>query len=111
MKKKSDTTRHSAEKLKTMIARGEDRTDWARIDATTKRRLAASIAADPDDVHEALDWTKAVRGLPPRKQDIHIRVDSDVLAWFKKTGRGYQTRINNVLRTFVESRKETTRRS
>jgi uncharacterized protein (DUF4415 family) len=41
-------------------------------------------------------------GLPPRKKHINIRIDADVLAWFKQTGRGYQTRINNVLRAFVE---------
>jgi uncharacterized protein (DUF4415 family) len=106
MKKRSGIARYSAEKLKTMVARGEDRTDWVKVDATTKKRLSASIVADPDDVHDELDWTKAVIGIPPGKQDIHIRLDADVLAWFKKTGRGYQTRINNVLRAFVASRKQ-----
>jgi uncharacterized protein (DUF4415 family) len=47
--------------------------------------------------------------MPPRKQDIHIRRDADVLSWFKGTGKGYQTRINNVLRAFVESRRQTGR--
>jgi uncharacterized protein (DUF4415 family) len=107
MKKRSGTARYSAEKLKAMIARGEDRTDWGKVDTTAKKRLSASIAADPDDVHEELDWTRAVVGIPPGKRDIHIRIDADVLSWFKKTGRGYQTRINNVLRAFVESRKHT----
>ena len=46
-------------------------------------------------------------GIPARKQDIHIRLDADVLSWFKGTGKGYQTRINNVLRAFVESRQRT----
>jgi uncharacterized protein (DUF4415 family) len=107
MKKRSGTARYSAEKLKKVIALGEDRTDWGKVDATTKKRLSASVAADPDDVHEELDWTQAVIGVPPRKQDIHIRLDADVLSWFKKTGKGYQTRINHVLRAFVESRKPT----
>ena len=40
---------------------------------------------------------------------IKLRVDSDVLAWFRATGKGYQTRINNVLRAFVESRKNAAR--
>jgi uncharacterized protein (DUF4415 family) len=48
-----------------------------------------------------------VVGMPPRKQDIHIRIDADVLNWFKETGKGYQTRINDVLRAFVESRRHT----
>lgn len=86
-----------------MRRRGESRTDWKKADATTEAELEASIAADPDDVRE-LDWTHAVIGLPPRKQDIHIRLDENVLSWFKRSGKGYQTRINSVLRAFVQSR-------
>ena len=48
---------------------------------------------------------EAILGLPPRKEHINLRVDADVVAWFRQTGRGYQTRMNNVLRAFVESRK------
>jgi uncharacterized protein (DUF4415 family) len=108
MERKGDTVRYTAEELKAMIARGEDRTDWAKVDAMTAKELEASIAADPDDVHEDLDWSQAVKGLPPRKEHINIRVDADVLSWFRDTGKGYQTRMNNVLRAFVESRKHPT---
>jgi uncharacterized protein (DUF4415 family) len=107
MEKKNDTVRFSAEQLETMRQRGESGTDWARVDAMTETELEASIAADPDDVHETPDWSQAVLGLPPRKEHINIRIDADVLAWFKRTGRGYQTRMNNVLRAFVESRRQT----
>ena len=105
MKKSDDTARFTAEQLAAMRRRGESRTDWARLDATTQAELEASIAADPDDVHEAPQWDQAVLGLPPRKEHINIRVDADVLEWFRQTGRGYQTRMNNVLRAFVESRR------
>jgi uncharacterized protein (DUF4415 family) len=44
-------------------------------------------------------------GLPPKKSPINLRLDSDIIEWFKQSGKGYQTRINNVLRAFVESRK------
>lgn len=100
--------RYTAEEINAMIRRGEDKTDWAKVDAMTEEELEASIAADPDDVHEELDWSKAIKGLPPLppfKKHINIRVDADVLDWFKATGRGYQTRMNNVLRAYVESRK------
>ena len=109
MRKKNDTVRYSAEQLAATRRRGESRTDWARVDAMTEAELEASIAADPDDLHETPEWNEAVLGLPPRKAHINIRIDADVLAWFRQTGRGYQTRINNVLRAFVESRKHTTR--
>jgi uncharacterized protein (DUF4415 family) len=105
MRKRNDTVRYSAEQLDAMRRRGESRTDWTKVDAMTEAELEASINADPDDVHEAPDWSRAVLGLPPRKEHINIRVDADVLAWFRQTGRGYQTRMNNVLRAFVESRR------
>jgi uncharacterized protein (DUF4415 family) len=109
MRNRNDTVRFSAEELAALRRRGESRTDWTKVDAMTEAELEASIAADPDDVHEPPDWNQAVLGLPPRKEHINIRIDADVLAWFKQTGRGYQTRINNVLRAFVESRRHTTR--
>lgn len=109
MKRKGDTVRYTAEEIDAMLARGESRTDWAAVKRMTEEDLEASIVADPDDVHEPLDWTRAVKGLPPRKRDIHIRIDEDVLDWFRQAGRGYQTRINTVLRAFMESRRRAPR--
>ena len=105
MKKRGDIVSYTDKEIKVMLRRGESLTDWERVKAMTEAELEASIAADPDDIHEELDWTKAFIGLPPRKKDIHIRIDSDVLDWFKKTGEGYQTRMNNVLRAFFEARQ------
>ena len=107
MKKRNATARYTAEQLDAMRRRGESRTDWAKVDAMTEAELEASIAADRDDVHETPDWSQAVLGLPPRKEHINIRIDADVLTWFRRTGRGYQTRMNNVLRAFVQSRRHT----
>ena len=109
MKRKGDTVRYTAEEIDEMLARGESRTNWAAVKAVTDEELEASIAADPDDVHEPVDWSRAVKGMPPHKRDIHIRIDEDVLDWFRQAGRGYQTRINNVLRAFMESRKRASR--
>ena len=58
---------------------------------------------DTSDIPEVLDWSGAKRGLlyRPTKQQITLRLDADVLAWFRATvpgGRGYQTEINRVLR-------------
>jgi len=105
MRKRGDIVSYTDSELKSMQRRGLSRTDWKKVDAMTEAELEASIAADPDDIHEELDWTKAFKGLPPRKKDIHIRIDSDVLDWFRHTGEGYQTRMNNVLRAFFESRQ------
>ncbi|NGZ07894.1 MAG: hypothetical protein CV088_00690 [Nitrospira sp. LK70] len=49
-------------------------------------------------------FTKATEAWPPTKQQLTIRLDADVLTWLKAYGRGYQTRINRILRAAMESR-------
>ena len=71
-------------------------------------RLDAMPDEDIDfsDIPEKLDWSNAVRGkfYRPVKQQVTLRLDADLLHWFKAHGdaRGYQTRINAALRRFVE---------
>ena len=48
-------------------------------------------------------FTKATEAWPPAKHQLTIRLDADVLAWLKANGRGYQTRINRILRSAMES--------
>lgn len=62
---------------------------------------------DTSDIPEILDWSDAKRGLlyRPVKQQITLRLDADVVAWFKASapgGRGYQTQINRVLREYAK---------
>ena len=84
----------------------EDRTDWARVDAMTEEELERNIAADPDSDLPGVDWTKGRLVLPQRKQSVHLRVDPDVLHWFRQQGRGYLTRMNAVLRAYYEARRK-----
>ncbi len=104
MRKKSDTVRYTAKQIESKVARGEDRTDWRKVNAMTGKKLEASIRADIDDIRGEPDWSQAVMGIPAPKDHINIRIDHDVLEWFKANGRGYQTLMNNVLRAFVKSR-------
>ena len=106
MTKKSGIMRYSDDELATMKARGESRTDWTRATAMTDADLDASIAADPDEAGMDIDWVRAGIELPERKAVLNMRVDPDVLAFFKQTGRGYQTRINAVLRAFVDAQQQ-----
>jgi uncharacterized protein (DUF4415 family) len=106
MKKKSGTVRYTAKQIKGKIARGEDRTDWAKANTMTGKKLEASIQSDVDDVQGEPDWTQAIMGVPAPKDHINIRIDHDVLEWFKASGRGYQTLMNNVLRAFVQARQQ-----
>ena len=50
-------------------------------------------------------WDNARVVVPPGKTSIHLRVDTDVLDWFRAQGRGHLTRMNAVLRSFVEAQK------
>ena len=79
------------------------KSDLARID----RMRDADI--DYSDV-PPLDKTflaKATTAWPPTKKQLTIRLDADVLAWLKGHGRGYQTRINRILRVVMESQPPT----
>jgi uncharacterized protein (DUF4415 family) len=103
MRKKENISRFSAEKIRRRIARGESRTDWKRVKLMSPSEVERLAERDDGPLPDGWESTVAV-GLPPAKQDIHIRLDGDVLEWFKAHGRGYQTRINAVLRAFVQTR-------
>jgi uncharacterized protein (DUF4415 family) len=73
----------------------------------TKELAALRAMADEDiDLSDAPElsesqWANAVRGkfYRPLKQQLTVRIDADVLAWLKRGGRGYQSRLNAILRT------------
>jgi uncharacterized protein (DUF4415 family) len=105
--KEGDIVSYTAEELRAMIRRGEDQTDWARVDAMTEAELEAAIASDPDWADVPPDWYKHATPHYPavlRKQ-VRLRLDSDLVAWFKRSGSGYQARINAALRAFVEAQQ------
>jgi uncharacterized protein (DUF4415 family) len=87
-----------------------------------QRAELKSLAALPDDAidtsdaPELLDWSGAKRGLfyRPVKQQLTLRLDADVVAWFKShtsSDEGYQTRINRALREYVQRQIGRPRRS
>ena len=86
-------------KVKRMSRRG--------LTSRQKKELAV-LAAMPDDQIDTSDipelppgaWKDAVRGrfYRPVKQPVSLRLDADVIAWLKKRGKGYQTRVNSILR-------------
>lgn len=70
--------------------------------------IDAAVASDPDWAEfEPIDWRKAEVVIPPKKQAISIRLDQDLVDYFKAQGPGYQRRINAVLRSYVTERKRT----
>lgn len=81
MKKLSDTQRWE---LAALAGKTEGELDFSNVPATSEQ-----------------DWQDAVRGkfYRPVKQQLTVRIDADVLAWLKKDGRGYQSRLNEILRS------------
>ncbi len=79
----------------------ESRTDWRKLATTADDKI------DTSDIPE-LDknfFREARIRLPKTKQLVSLRLDSDILDWFKRRGKGYQTRINAVLRAYVRAHK------
>jgi uncharacterized protein (DUF4415 family) len=94
------------EKNITVVSRDDPKrgkTDLEKFRNLTDAEIEAGMAKDPvwADFDE-LDWSDAVLVIPPKKTAISIRVDEDVLDFFKKQGAGYQRRMNAVLRSYMD---------
>ena len=91
------------EKNITIVSRDDPRrgqTNLEKLRKLTDEEIDASIAGDPDWDEES--WSDAVV-VVTKKQPISIRIDEDVLDFFKKQGAGYQKRINAVLRSYMKA--------
>lgn len=83
----------------------ESRTDWARVDACTDAEIGQMAI---EDGTADIDWTTTAVVMPPMrsKESIHLRIDRDILEWFRSQGPGHLTRINAVLRSYVEAQRK-----
>jgi uncharacterized protein (DUF4415 family) len=95
-----------------------DTTDWAAVDAMTDEQVMAAALADPDaqpSTEEQLQRAKRVWEMPGKtlyeklrsladenKKLVSVRYDSDVIAFFRAQGKGYQKLMNRVLRDYME---------
>ncbi len=103
---------HIIERPDGSLERRRSETDWARLDALTDEEIEASIADDSDwEEFKGLDWSDAVLVIPPKKKAISIRVDEDVLDFFKTEGAGYQRRMNAVLRSYMQQKAKRKKRA
>lgn len=78
-------------------------TDWQRLDTMTDEDIDLSDC--PEITPEKFAKAVVRSGLPVDKNKVQVtlRIDSDVLEWFKSQGRGYQTQINSLLRAYMEA--------
>ncbi len=104
MERKGRIVSYTDKELREMRERGESKSDWAKAAAMTYEEIEAAIASDPDEAGMVIDWSTASAELPKPKAVLNMRVDHDVLEFFRNEGKGYQTKINAVLRSYVDQR-------
>jgi uncharacterized protein (DUF4415 family) len=90
MSRKLPTVRHTLNEIEALGERGEDPT---RPDAPEAESLGEEF------------WKSARVVMPSGRTSVHLRLDSDVVEWFKARGKGHLTRMNAVLRAYVEAQK------
>jgi len=83
-----------------------NKTDWKRVDALPDDKI--DFSDNPEWTPEMFARAVLRRGFKPvpRKKLLSMRIDSDVLEWYRKQGPGYQTQMNSLLRAYMEERKK-----
>lgn len=105
MQKSERIVSYTEQELDEMLRRGESRSNFARIEALTEEELEASIDFEEEG---EIDWDTLRVDLPLPKKQLTVRLDAEIIDWFKLGGPGYQTRMNSVLRSYVQAQKKTT---
>jgi len=77
-------------------------TDWEKLSKMEDNDIDYS---DSPELNESFFENATIR-MPEPKKAVNIRLDNDVLEWYKKQGTGYQTRMNAVLRMYMMTKKE-----
>ena len=109
MRKKGNTVTYTSDEVSSIIGRSDDLTNWSEVDAKTDEVLASEMSGDPDWQAIPGDWVSKAQkasGAPKQnKQLVSLRPDGDILEHFKAGGRGWQSRMNAALRSFVNAHR------
>ena len=103
MKKNEDIRSYTAEELRAMKA--QSKTDLCAFDAMTDEELERRIAEDPDEKDLHPDWTKAKLIFPRAKASVHLRLEQEIIDFFKAEGRGHIARMQAVLKAYANAHK------
>jgi uncharacterized protein (DUF4415 family) len=102
MAKKKHIVKYTEKELEVLAEKEGSSSDWTKAASMAEAEIEAAIASDPDETDMELDWANATVELPKPKAVLNMRIDKDILEFFRNTGKGYQGRINAVLRSYVE---------
>ena len=101
MAKKEHIVKYTDEELTGLVKHDGTRSDWEKAAGMTKAEIEARVTSDSDEAGMVMDWNNATVELPQPKAVLNMRIDRDVLDFFRRTGKGYQSRINAILRSYV----------
>ncbi len=107
MPKRTRAAKRSSSRRKGRALQLTGQTDWERVRKTSDREIDRQIREDSDTAPEIDEsWIREAELVVPSPKDpVSIRLDRDILVFFRRAGRGYQTKINAVLRAFVEAQR------
>jgi uncharacterized protein (DUF4415 family) len=107
MQKDKNIKNYTVAELKAMQT--HSRTDLRRVDAQTTAELEQCLAADEDERCLRPDWTRAKLVLPQAKKSVHLRLEEEIIAFFKSQGKGHISRMQAVLKAYVDAQKSSAR--
>ncbi|MBZ5564862.1 MAG: BrnA antitoxin family protein [Acidobacteriia bacterium] len=92
--------------MKKPVTSRKSRTDWKRVDALKDAQI--DFSDTPEVTPEMFARAVVRRGLKPlaRKKQLTLRIDSDVLDWYRRQGKGYQSLMNRLLRAYMQERRK-----
>ena len=102
MARKEHIVKFTDEELISLTKQEGSLSNWGKAAGMTSAEIEASVALDLDEAGMVMDWESTALELPQPKAVLNMRVDKEILDYFRKTGKGYQSRINAVLRSYVE---------
>jgi uncharacterized protein (DUF4415 family) len=91
--------RYTSEELKRL----KDESDWDRAARMTDEEIEAADAQDPEVAGIDEAWMEKAEVVPPKKRGVYALYDAYVVDYFKQSGRGYQARMNAVLKAYVDA--------
>ncbi len=103
MKKDKNIKSYTAAELK--AKRADSLSDLTKVDAMTDEELERRIAEDEDERGLKPDWTRARLVWPAPKQSVHLRLEQDIIDFFKSHGKGHITRMQAVLKAYVDAHR------
>jgi uncharacterized protein (DUF4415 family) len=103
MQKDKNIKSYTAAELKAM--RTQSRTDVRRLDAQTDAELERLLSEAEDEGSLRPDWTQAKLILPQAKKSVHLRLEQEIIEFFKSKGKGHISRMQAVLKAYVDAHK------